>query len=440
VPAAVLVGTALCSGTAMAAWAVTGTGAAPVAAATLRAPSSPKVQATGGSVTVSWDSASSGGTAATGYVVRRYAGGNGVSGTGTVICDTGPGVSSCVDPAPTATTSSYVVSARRSAWESAAPSVSISADTSAPLSTATTSPTANSRGWITASPVTVTLTATDGPAGGSGVATIGYRVDGGTVTSAPGATTTLTVPKQGTITIDYWATDLAGNVEATKSLQLRIDSSAPAAPAALRISDDSGASSTDMVTNGVQQTVSGSAEAGGSVEAYYQGSLAGSGTVDADGTFRIGPLTMPPGSRPMLVRSIDPAGNVSADLPFTVLVDTTAPVPAVTFPAASGSYTSTTWPKGCAAAGLCGTASDTGSGLTAVLYELRNTSSNTCWNGSGFTAGACTPLRPTTGTASWSVPVSYTPLPKSVNLKLSVYADDLAGNRSTLLTRTFQVR
>ena len=45
-----------------------------------------------------------------------------------------------------------------------------------------------------------------------------------------------------------------------------------------------------------------------------------------------------------------------------------------------------------------------------------------------------------TGTSAWAVPVAYASLPRSKNLQLSVYVVDLAGNRSALLKRTFQVK
>jgi large repetitive protein len=272
------------------------------------------------------------------------------------------------------------------------------------------------------------------------VASISYRVDGGLVTTQVGATAVVPIVQQGTVQLDYWATDAVGNVETTRSLQLRVDSVAPTTPANLRISSDTGASGTDFVTSATQQTVTGTAEPGSTVELSYRGSVVGTATTAADGTFRVGPQPVVAGSFPMSVRSIDPAGNGSGGATVTLVVDTTAPAPAITFPLDAGSYTSSTWAKGCPVTGLCGTASDTGSGVSAVLYELRNVTAGTCWNGSSFSAAPCGTLRSATGTSSWAVPVAYASLPRSKNLQLSVYVDDLAGNRSALLERTFRVK
>jgi hypothetical protein len=412
------------------------------AATTLGTPVSPRVTQLGASAVVSW-TAPSGATPVDGYVVRRYLGILGAVGAGTVVCQVGSETRSCTDLSLLSGGSSYVVSARRAGWETAAAAVTLTPDTTAPVTSATTAPTPNGRGWITALPVKLTLTATDTPAGGtessSGVAGISYRVAGGSVMTQGGSTATVTVLQQGSVQVDYWGTDAAGNVESTRSVQLKIDSVAPAAPSSLRISSDTGASATDLVTSTTQQAFTGTAEPGSTVELSYQGAVTSTTTAAVDGTFRIGPQQVAAGSYPMSVHSVDPAGNTSVDVPFTLVVDGTAPVPVVTFPVDDGSYSSTTWPKGCVVAGLCGTASDAGSSVTAVSYELRNVAAGTCWSGSGFTAPACASLRSATGTSSWAVPVTYSALPRNKSLRLSVYADDLAGNRSTVLTRTFQV-
>ena len=55
---------------------------------------------------------------------------------------------------------------------------------------------------------TITLSATDN-AGGSGVATTYYRVDGGTQTAG----TSVTVSTSGSHTLEFWSVDVAGNIE-----------------------------------------------------------------------------------------------------------------------------------------------------------------------------------------------------------------------------------
>jgi N-acetylneuraminic acid mutarotase len=101
-------------------------------------------------------------------------------------------------------------------------------DATAPATSAALSPMPNAAGWNNSS-VTVTLTATDNE-GGSGVSSITYAVAGpGGLSGATlsGATATIEITAEGTSTITYRATDNAGNVEAQKTLTVRIDKTAP---------------------------------------------------------------------------------------------------------------------------------------------------------------------------------------------------------------------
>ncbi|HJW75752.1 MAG TPA: hypothetical protein VJ787_08815 [Thermoleophilia bacterium] len=71
-------------------------------------------------------------------------------------------------------------------------------------------------------PVTVTFRSTD--AGGSGVATTQYRVDGGNWQTG----TSVVVNSDGDHTIDYRATDTAGNVEPPDTAYVKVDATPPA--------------------------------------------------------------------------------------------------------------------------------------------------------------------------------------------------------------------
>jgi hypothetical protein len=95
-------------------------------------------------------------------------------------------------------------------------------DTIAPITTASATPAANGAGWNNSN-VTVTLTAMDN-AGGSGVASITYTLGGGSVA---GSSTSFTISAEGTTTVTYHATDIAGNSEADKTLVIKIDKTAP---------------------------------------------------------------------------------------------------------------------------------------------------------------------------------------------------------------------
>ncbi len=97
-------------------------------------------------------------------------------------------------------------------------------DSVPPVATASLSGSTGSANWFV-SPVDVTLTATDDS---SGVASIHYRTDGGTwqLYSSP-----VTVQGDGSHSIDYYATDLAGNNETLRTATFQIDTVGPVSSA-----------------------------------------------------------------------------------------------------------------------------------------------------------------------------------------------------------------
>ena len=89
-------------------------------------------------------------------------------------------------------------------------------------------------GWFRGSPVTVTLRASDVVTGvqqTSGVDTLRYRIDGGSWQQYNSAFVVAVPPGQSGYvrTIEYYATDLAGNVEPTRVLTVGMDFEAPTA-------------------------------------------------------------------------------------------------------------------------------------------------------------------------------------------------------------------
>ncbi len=99
-------------------------------------------------------------------------------------------------------------------------SITVRVDAAKPVSRPAITGPAGTNGWWTG-PITVQLTATDA---GSGVGEIHASTDGG-----PSAVVTAPLPLagDGTHTIAYWAVDVAGNREATRTLTVRIDSTRP---------------------------------------------------------------------------------------------------------------------------------------------------------------------------------------------------------------------
>ncbi len=430
----------LTSGTAFAQWLHTGTAPATATAASIPQVGTPTVTGTGSQATISWSAVTvTASRPVTGYVVRRYNG----SGAATVACTVTAPTVSCTDPQPVTGNVTYTVAATFAGW-SGPESTAVAYDVVAPSTILSTSTVANSRGWWTTSPVTVTLNASDS---GSGVGSISYRVGAAAPVTVSTASTSFAVTAQGSTTITYFATDKVGNVEAQKSYTLKVDSVSPAAPTGLQVTPDTGSSATDHVTSSLQPQVVGTAEAGATVEVSVDGTLKWSTTAAANGSFAVGGTladALTAGAHVVSVRATDAAGNTGPAATMDVVIDNTAPLaPVVISPVQNTPITVATWGVGCPAPAACGTAADSGtggSGVQRLEYELQVSNGNnaSCWNGTGFIATACDPAprMTATGTTSWSVAVPLSSMPAG-SYRLTIRAVDLAGNVSGDATRRF---
>ncbi len=94
-------------------------------------------------------------------------------------------------------------------------------DSTPPVTTASLTPPLSSTDWYS-TPVTVTFTAVDGPAG-SGVANIWHRLDDG----AWRAQGRLEISAEGEHVVTFYAQDVAGNLEPERSLNIAIDLTPP---------------------------------------------------------------------------------------------------------------------------------------------------------------------------------------------------------------------
>ena len=114
-------------------------------------------------------------------------------------------------------------------------------DAVAPVTSATG---AVDNGWYTAG-LTLNLSATDN-AGGSGVASITYTLDGGAPVTVNGSTAQVPVTGDGTHTVTYRATDSAttANTEALKTITVHIDSVKPVAAVLAKATVKKGAKAT----------------------------------------------------------------------------------------------------------------------------------------------------------------------------------------------------
>jgi hypothetical protein len=253
-------------------------------------------------------------------------------------------------------------------------SVTVKIDTTKPTTTLTTSP-ANAdgeNGWFKQSSVSFTLAATDPgvPATGSDIANVKYQVDGGTIQTYAGA---VTISTQGDHTVSFFATDNAGNVEATNTTHIKLDNVAPTTTLTTTPGSPDG-------TNGwfkqssVSFTLSGADGASGVASSFY--------TVDGGATQTYaGPVVInSQGDHTVTFWSTDGAGNVEPANTTHIKLDNVAP-----------------------AASLA-TAAPTTSGRTLAAY-VSGTSIvfNDCLGNAGFRLVA-TVTDTTSGAASTSFP------------------------------------
>ena len=184
----------------------------------------------------------------------------------------------------------------------------VNIDTTAPVTTATGLQTDNHSGWTKTTPQSVSLTATDAQ---SGVATTNYTLDGVAhlYTGAP-----FLVAGNGSHTVTYWSTDGVGNVEATHTGYVNIDTSAPVTTATgLQPGNQSGWQNVSQVVSlGANDALSGVAAT------YY--------TLDGATQTYTNPFTVSAqGSHLITYWSVDAVGNIETANTGYVNIDTTAP-------------------------------------------------------------------------------------------------------------------
>ncbi|MBR8315111.1 BapA prefix-like domain-containing protein [Burkholderia dolosa] len=193
----------------------------------------------------------------------------------------------------------------------------------------------------TTAPATPTVDATDGTSL-SGTAEAGATVnidtngDGtpdATVVADPSGTWTYTPSTPlpiGTV-IGVTASDSAGNTSPSASATVTGDVTAPAAPVIGSVTDDFGSVAGAIVfggaTDDTMPTLSGTAEAGSTINIYDGTTLIGTTTADASGSWSFTPSGgLGEGGHSLTVTATDTAGNVSTpSAAFNLTVDTTAP-------------------------------------------------------------------------------------------------------------------
>jgi hypothetical protein len=415
---------------ALAAFVAVGTSSANAAAATFPAPGKPTIQNNASNEVVAWTAtALSTGRAVDSYQVKRT-----VGSTTTIVCTTTN--LTCADTNQTST-ATYVVVAKVGGWTSTSAPTIFSPDNTAPVSTLTVTPAVNAAGWVLGNNPSFTLSAVDS---GSGVQNVSYVLNSGSTVTTNGDAVTFSLSQQGTVAIQYWSTDKAGNVETKRTTTYKIDGVAPMVPASISLSSDSGSSATDLITNVAAQTLSGTTEANATVKVTY-GSTTKTTTADSLGKFSV-TLTLEEGVKAATIRSTDAAGNESTTV-AQLRLDTVDPTVVSETPISGTQYTDTSWSHTCASRGgpgICGTAADTsGSGVVAVTYELRKSGllggNYQCWNGSSWSAGQCG--RDTDmdrGVSPWWASVPTNSMPNgfilAIQMRLVLTVTDVAGNET----------
>src|SRR5439155_481642 len=185
-------------------------------------------------------------------------------------------------------------------------SITLDVDTTAPSSTAALSGRSGTNGWYISN-VTVFLNASDAT---SGVATVTYRVD-------QGVWRLYLVPfvlSEGEHQIDFFATDVAGNEQAFRSITVAVDTIAPSSIADL--SGQSGANG--WFVSNVSVSLNASDATSGVAAIWYR--------VDSGGwTLFAGPFVLTEGRHSLDYYAVDRAGNAEAVNSVDIGIDTTAP-------------------------------------------------------------------------------------------------------------------
>jgi hypothetical protein len=265
----------------------------------------------------------------------------------------------------------------------------INIDSTLPVSVASGFPMANAAGWNNKE-VTIDLSATDT---GSGVAAIAYALSGADNRSAsiPAGAASVTLDREGTTILTYFAIDRAGNTEAPHTLTVKLDLTDPT----LLPSGDLPSPSTWLRAP---------------LRAGFACGDALSGVSSCTDTVAV---TREGAGQVALARAVDRAGNFATMLIGTQ-VDLTAPHTVVeTVPAADQGG----WNRGDVALTFSATDNPGGSGVKTVHYVL-----NGAQTGSGIASGST----PMVITAEGVTIVSYS-------------AEDVAGNVEVAQTRTVRI-
>jgi large repetitive protein len=225
----------------------------------------------------------------------------------------------------------------------------------------------------------------------------------------------------GTITIEAYAVDQAGNQSDTASETVTLDNEGPAAPVITGYSDDTGTPG-DSLTSDTTLTLTGTAEANAEVSIYDNNgaTLLGTATTDGNGDWNFTTGELGQGLHLLVARATDEAGNLSdASSRLNVSIDSTAPGITITTPVSDDGLVNGT-------EGGALSISGTSAGGQRVYVTLTDES-----------AATVTGMAFVNGTGEWTLTnIDISGLDEGT-ISVSAYAVDQAGNQSGATTASF---
>lgn len=225
----------------------------------------------------------------------------------------------------------------------------------------------------------------------------------------------------GTITIEAYAVDQAGNQSDTASETVTLDNEGPAAPVITGYSDDTGTPG-DNLTSDTTLTLTGTAEANAEVSIYDNNgaTLLGTATTDGNGDWNFTTGELGQGLHLLVARATDEAGNLSdASSRLNVSIDSTAPGITITTPVSDDGLVNGT-------EGGALSISGTSAGGQRVYVTLTDES-----------AATVTGMAFVNGTGEWTLTnIDISGLDEGT-ISVSAYAVDQAGNQSGATTASF---
>lgn len=293
-------------------------------------------------------------------------------------------------------------------------------DATPPSISALPSPTNPSSTWYT-DDVQWTLSATD-DVGGSGVREIDYSCDlGATWTRQLGSKVTVSPVGEGSLSLQFYAVDNAGNVSSTSTVNWNVDRTAPVTKASF--SGQFG--NAGWFIGRMILSLKASDSLSGVAQTYYR--LNGGTEV-----LYKGPVVLPTNTTTLTIRSVDRAGNSESPVTQAIKFDVTLPtISTVTF---SPSTIPNLGAGKVSSIDLSIKASDVGSGISGISYAVTDAL------GTSQSTGVLILGSDGLYHATLSLEAYRSPTQSQSRYTVTLVAQDLAGNKGNPVAKTLKVQ